>query len=231
MAKSFAKKIIKALLCFFTMFLLVVSPEGPRLNKLLAEEYQERINMEEMNIRGDLYKPHIMYIIPRAKLSADLSLHDDFFFKPSSVAGAGWHEEKYSMSIFADGQVIPPSWQKAFSRMNTREIRQGSCISCHYAETALPDFPQDQYHQSFISDLNQLCLRCHSVHYYNICWAEVEKNTTSQETRSFDMLCPKCHPGWLKKVSEGKKSSWDQTRPREYNTDNFCKICHRSKVY
>ena len=44
---------------------------------------EEKINMEEMKIQGNINKPNIMYVIPRAVLKIEMKLNDEYFLPAS----------------------------------------------------------------------------------------------------------------------------------------------------
>ncbi|MGA1874356.1 MAG: hypothetical protein ACMUIA_01980 [bacterium] len=161
-------------------------------------ELHEKIKMEEMKIHGDVPKPHIMYIIPRANLHLDPIMYDSYFLpsSPESPEDKG-HPRK---GPAAHRETVPSAPAAGYHlQANAPEVKAGSCILCHYPGMIIP---QDHHTQSLVKELNQLCLQCHQASFSCL-------NREEVYTHQPDRL----------------------SRPNEFDTDTFCKVCHRSHVY
>lgn len=204
-------------------------------------DVDDKISMEEMKIRGKIDKPNIMYIIPRSKLQIEMTIDDNYFL--SSLSKSSKPPSSINDELSAFEKSLFAGISESLSHCNTKEIKNGSCISCHYSEMTLP---KNHTKQIFIKELNELCLNCHPSNYYHICWKEIEKMifdfneqsippivkvTYPQDIFFTTIVCKKCHPAWIKSKQNSPPGLKTMVEDKEYDTDKFCKICHRSKVY
>ena len=208
------------------------------------DELHNRINMEEMKIRGDIQKPQIMYIIPRSDLKVGMIMNDDYPLPQAASSETISEPEQEGPADFK--KIFQASLCKSLPHLINSGVEKGSCISCHYLEMSFPCHFRNT--NALTKEINQLCLNCHPSNYNHICWKEIEKEMArvdgekdfqdgSHEYSNDEVftvfLCQKCHPAWIKSTSgrdiAGKSAHFHWKR--EYNTDKFCKTCHSSKVY
>jgi len=231
---------------FLAIFLIVFTLFAPRINSTAKNSFThdlyDKINMEEMKIRGKIDKPNIMYIIPRSKLQVDMIVSDEYLF-PSLFNSCNPENQIIIDESIASEKLLLESISKSLSHANTQEVKNGSCVSCHYFEMTLPE---KHTSQKLTQELNQLCINCHPTHYYHICWEEIEKMifyfdkqaipSTLVSSYPHDIffttiVCKKCHPAWMKPKRGPYRKRKKQIGDKEYDSDQFCKICHRSYVY
>jgi hypothetical protein len=205
-------------------------------------ELREKINMEEMKIHGDVRKPHIMYIIPRAKLDLDPIMYDGYFLPPSPESPGDRSLTRRGPAAHRETAPLVPA--RYHRQANSPEVKAGSCISCHYPGMVIP---RGHHTQSLVKELNQLCLQCHHSRFYFLNREVIEEMNTflkgqelspsseppyPKEISLNSALCKKCHATWTPKAEvythqADSPSPW----PKEFDTDTFCKVCHRSHVY
>lgn len=184
----------------------------------------EAINMEAMNIWGKVDKPNIMYVIPRANIEIEMKLNDEYFssIDPDKMIYL-FGEQK---TMVAPPKTCQPLLRKSFSSTNTQDVKTGLCTSCHYPEMPIP---QDDYNRSLLTELNQICLQCHPLHYYYVAWKEVEQTILcTRDEYSSKALCENCHPAWIQQTGEDKSGS--MPHKEEYNANELCKIYHKFRA-
>lgn len=200
-----AWSLLLVVLSLLTTLTLVPKAVAAPLDPLAAElsNAEEKINMEEMKIQGMVNKPNIMYVIPRADLKIDIKLQDDYFLLPSAdpnenkneavLHSAAMDQPDKSNRVSLQEPLPFPSNLKSLFYFNNSQIREGSCISCHYSEIA---FPKSGSNPLLLQALNQNCLRCHPCRYYHICWKEAGK-AVSQLSGQKKGNCRTCHAPWM----------------------------------
>jgi hypothetical protein len=228
----------------------------------MSDANREMINMEEMQIHGNINKPNIMYVIPRADLKIEMKLHDEYFLPAATFPNAAQPQsaENEEISPFNEDlplkEPLPCSFDlkaRSLFYIDKPEIKEGSCVVCHYPAMALP---QGVPAARLTKELNQSCIHCHPSRYYHICWKEVEKGI-SQPPGQDKSNCRKCHTPWTQQQgidsteektqgtwAKGAGSPWHWNQPREiqqkekethgkglskqgYDTDTFCTTCHK----
>ncbi|MEW5804128.1 MAG: hypothetical protein AB1847_18690 [bacterium] len=175
-----------------------------------ADAEHERIDMQEMQIQGSIRKPSTMYVIPRADLKIEMKLHDEYFLPK---APDDLNETTGAKSMTASAKEISFCFFKSSFYAVKPEIKEGSCVSCHYSEMAIPKSASTARAGSstspLLQELNQSCLRCHPSRYYHIFWKEVQKTVfqSPHQSQSQDNEgkgnCQKCHAPWM--LSQGKQ--------------------------
>jgi len=264
------------LLFFMVLFLLTTkrAAVAASLDSFeLSDANREMINMEEMKIQGDINKPNIMYVIPRSDLKIQMKLHDEYFLPASAVPNDVVTQPDKSnnnmVTQAAESNIVsslngefplkeplPYSFSlksKSLFYINKPEIKEGSCVVCHYPEMAIPKSVSAPL---LLKELNQSCLHCHPSRYYHICWKEAEKGI-SQPPGQGKGNCKKCHALWMQQQdieqqdtgtqetrTKGAKSPWHWNQPHEiqskekempgkglskqgYDIDAFCTTCHK----
>ena len=236
----------KTLVFFLAILVIIFIFFAPKINSLannsFTHDLSNKISMEEMKIRGKIDKPNIMYIIPRSKLQIDMIVSDEYVI-PSLFHSCEPETQIIINESIASKKLLLESISESLAHANTQEVKNGSCVSCHYFEMALS---KNHTSDNVTRELNQLCISCHPTHYYHICWEEIKKmifyfdeqsvpptpvSSHPQDIFFTTIVCRKCHPAWMKLKKGYYPKHQKQIEHKEYDTDQFCKICHRSKVY
>jgi len=193
----------------------------------LSDANSEKIDMEEMKIQGNVKKPNIMYIIPRADIKIEMELHDEYFLPAStdssdvaiqSAEGKMVSPLKVKSPLNAASLLNPPLpspfniVSQSLFYINKPEIKEGSCVACHYPGMVIP---KNASAPQLLKELNKSCLHCHPSRYYHICWKEAEKGVSQPLGQGNNGNCKKCHAPWMQSQGtvpqDTERKTWGTT--------------------